>query len=241
VLGFLTVPVASSQATEWISSITFSTDAISQYINSDNGERLHGKPVVQSSANFEFRDGFYLNLWGSKGLDREGPADNHGNEIDYIFGWADVIGPIGVDLSAQYWALSDPLLFRSHGDTVQFQIEVNKDLEFGMHTITPFVKIEPTIPLDGSQAGAYLYVGLRHKWNLTDSVAFTQGGEIIYDPGIYGLIGGYNFRYDAALAWELSKTMTIRLPVFRVFVPITAFEADRTTAYTYGAGFDAKF
>jgi hypothetical protein len=240
-LVFLNAPIATSQATEWISSITWSTDALSQYINNDNGERLHTKPVVQSSTNFQFQDGFYLNLWGSKSLDREGPANNLGNEIDYIFGWANVIGPVGVDLSAQYWSLSDPLLFRSHGDVVQFQIELNKDLKFDMHTITPFVKIEPTFPLDGSQTGAYLYVGLRHKWNLTDNVAFTQAGQIIYDPGIYGIISGYNFRYDAALAWDLSKTMTIRLPVFRVFVPITTFEEDRTTAYTYGAGFDMRF
>lgn len=237
----ITIQLMNSPAAAQIASITWSTDVLSQYLGSDTGTRLHDKPVVQSNLNVQLKNGFYLNLWGSKSLDREPPAENFGNEIDYMVGWTGAVGPINADLNVAYWDISDRLLFQGHGDVVQLTIEVSKEFGFGVHTITPYVKLEPTFPLDGTADGAYVHVGVRHKLNLTDSVAFTQGGRIIYDSGVFGNVSGYNFRYDSAFAWNLSKNVTLRLPTLRAFLPITDLGFNRRAGYIFGAGFDVNY
>jgi hypothetical protein len=223
-------------------SITWSTDIVSQYINIDDDELLHATPVIQSSLNVKFENGIYLYLWGSKSLDMDSPVENFGNEIDYAVGWAGQTGPVGVDVSVYYWSLSDPLLLKSHGDVVQSVIEVNKEFTLGQQTFTPYVQFLPTFPFDGTSAGIYAAVGLKHSVDLTELLTFNQAGRIGYAaPGIYGLTSGYIFRYDAAFAWQVSKNSVLRLPTFRAFFPITSLSDGRTNEYIFGAGYDRTF
>jgi hypothetical protein len=233
--------LANEPAAAQISSSSWSTDTLSQYLGGDTGARLHDKPVLQSNLNVQFANGGYLNLWGSKSLDRDAPSDNFGNEIDFTVGWTGTVGALGVDLSAAYWALSNPLLFQSRGDAVQLTLELNREFKFGVHTLTPYVKIEPTFPLDASASGGYLHVGLRHKLVLTEGLSFTQGGRIIYDSGVFGNVNGYNLRYDSALVWNLSKNIALRLPTLRAFHPITNLGADRGNAFAFGMGLDVNY
>jgi hypothetical protein len=188
-----------------------------------------------------FQNGFYLSLWGSKSLNAEAPTGNFGNEIDYAFGWAGQVGPLGVNLSVAYWDFSDPFLFQGHNDVVQFALELNKAFKFGDHLVMPYVKIEPTFSLGSEPYGAYLHVGLRHRLSLADRIAFMHSGRVVYDTGVYGLTPGYNFRYDAAFSFDLSKSITLRLPMFRTYHLITNFEDRKKNYYVYGSGVDVRF
>jgi hypothetical protein len=133
-----------------------------------------------------------------------------------------------------------PVGNQSHGDVVQFALELNKMFKFRDHMVTPYVKIEPTLSVSGEPNGVYLHVGLRHRFSLADGIAFMQSGRIVYDSGVFGLSPGYNLRYDAEISLDLSKNVTLRLPTFRAFHPITNFEDKRTNYYVYGVGVKAR-
>jgi len=238
----LSLPTLAQTPPAQTPSISWSTDIFSKYVNIDDDALLHGAPVIQTSLNVKFENGIYLYLWGSKSLDMDSPVENLGNEIDYAVGWAGKTGPVGVDISVYYWNLSDPLLFKSHGDVVQSVVEVNKEFILGKQTFTPYIQFLPTFPFDGTTAGVYAAVGLKHSVDLTEILAFNQAGRIGYGaPGIYGLTSGYIFRYEAAFAWQLSKNSVVRLPTFRAFFTITSFNDGRTNEYIFGAGYDRTF
>lgn len=209
--------------------LSISTNTFSDYILK-HGIVAHDEPVVQSSINVSLPHGFYAELWGSSGLNRE---KNFGKEVDYTFGWTGK--HIGVGLS--YFDLNE--LFRgSKENVVSPFLDVSFKVKVGEHqTLSPFFHFDHlhVTRASSSEFGNFALAGVRHEWRPTERLTIREKSWLCWNRGPFGHNPGFALRYEVGLGVTVNRSTTISPFLLRVSIPTGSIE-DRDTKFVVGAG-----
>ena len=230
---------AQSARPWWEPAVVGKFDFLSQYVSGAGDGVAYGKPTNQNDVWFGWQSGVYFNVWGSQILGTESPVGNYGNEYDYGLGLAGNVYGLGYDVSVNYFDLSAPKLFEFHGDMFQIAIELNKTFTLDAHSITPYVRAEPSWVVSGAAPfGAYFHLGVRDRWKMSDLLTLTGSARLVYDTGVYGAVPGSNLRFDLGPEWKLSDKVFLRFPYGRYYIPLSDSHGTRKNNFVFGGGID---
>lgn len=203
VVPFVLFAISYVSAEEKVSA-SISTKLLPKYVL-DNGILAYNRTVVQTDILLRLPSGFYVDLWGSKGF----VGENRGNQVSPTVGYNLLISQeneIGIDLGLTYNNLS-PVSRVPRGDRIEPFIEVYKKISNGL---TPYAKIEVFLPAKGATPNTETrsHLGIRHFWQITDSVALSQNLKLLYaNPPLKN--PGLILKHYAKLSWFFSKSVSI--------------------------------
>ncbi|MES2436859.1 MAG: hypothetical protein V4519_02515 [Patescibacteria group bacterium] len=224
-------------------SVVLTTRLWSQYYGA-NGSVYHTDPVLQSDVFVTFPNGVYIDLWHSAGLDDANLNSNFGDEVDYTLGWVGKVRDVNVNVGVSYFDLAAPrLLSGTKGDLIYMYGELSLDLDLGNgHTIKPFLKPEAYLSANATNEGfeGQVQVGVNHIWQVNESVSFQHRLAVLADPGFYGFDSGLMLFYSGGVAWKLSDSITLDLPVWKMGTPITSMSDSREFDGAIGVGLTIK-
>ena len=234
--------MALAAAQAQMPSFSLSVDVASSFVAGSNGRVLHERPVAQTNLRATWGNGLYVNLWGSKSLSGLPSRYNFGNEIDYSIGYNGEFRGFHFTMEANYFDVSAPNLFQSQGDVIKFIGEIRHPFKLGDHKLTPFVGVEPTFPVGVSaRGGTYWYAGAAHDWDFNPWLSLSHSLRVIYDGGAYDAQRGFIARYDAALTFRFSDSVSVSVPKIRFIKTITPFSDGRRDVVVFGAGTRVTF
>lgn len=210
----------------------------SSYVNG-KGAVISEEPVLQSGATASFRNGFYVDLRHSAGL-QSGPHESFADEIDLTAGWTGKLGEKGFSLDAGISHFNIfPLDTLGGLDMMQLYASVFlPGFEGAGHTLTPYVRTEVTRSADGDLADwePVFSLGGRYRfawkdWQLDNTVAAVYNSETLgLLPGVIGL-------YQGKLGWKLNETVTFHPLYLQQSIPISLEEGDgRKARRVWGLG-----
>ena len=192
-----------------------------------NGKVLYKRPVFQTDLNVQFKNGVYVDLWGSTGLNRK---ENFGREVDLTVGYANPHFDFGVS----YYNLVP--LQKLSGDLIDAYAEMRRTFTLGDHALTPYAKVDAMIVTKdtGRNSGFFGAIGARHAWQIHPRVSINESIELLYDSSIFGGDSGLVGRYDMGINVKLSKSVTVTPVVLKVSTPFTHM-SDRHFAQSVGS------
>jgi len=211
----------ASQATAQV-SLDATTGVRNKYIPSFSGAVAHDEPVIQGDFWWTLPSGLWADVWYSTDFRAR---KNFGREIDYGFGWAGenvLVGAYYIDLTQQF--SHEPI-----GDGAYAFIKFSVPLNVGDHAVNPFVEMNYIFATKGpaSNNGALPCAGVRHDWNIFNSLGFTHELALIYDGSVFGSNRGFIGRYKASFETHPAEWLSLRAPAFSLFVPLSESIKDR--------------
>lgn len=221
----------------FVSTITANAAELSiktatQYIG-NNGSAVVKHAVQQTNIFIPLPGGFYADIWNS--LATEGSE----KEIDWTAGWTGSIANLDLNIGVSYYDFD--ALFFSKGDVLNPCIEISKAFKISeSQTVTPSLKFEtPILVNDGSIAGVFTHVGVKHVWQASDQFSVTQNVKIMYDNGVYGMDDGFVGKYSMSLGMTVTKSITLNA-LMDISKPFGSIH-DRKIEITPGVGVTIKF
>lgn len=240
VLAVLIAVYSHSYAEE--PSFALSTKFWSQYLD-NNGAVNHDQPVLQSDLFISLPLGFYFDFWHSMGLDETGLSTDFGDEINYTLGWGGTLNGFGFDLGFSYLDFID-LFKMPKGDVLRPYAEINKEFKITEKNIlTPYARWDGSFPASGNspEKDQWFSLGLKHVWQINETAELKQKLFTLYDTGALGFAKAVIGQYNIGLGWNVTKSVTLDLPNFKISTPLTPVNDGRKTEFVIGAGLSLRF
>lgn len=225
-------------------TLTLSAMAKSGYLLG-NGDWSTQEPVLQSNAFLAFKNGMYLDLWNSVGLQSKWDS-GYDDELDFAVGWAGKLGKTGVSLDiGVYYFNVYPVNSLRGNDLFQLYTEwtPSEPWKIGSNnTLTPYIRTETTRSADGCSVNndTLVYGGLKHSWAFATNWSINDKAYIVYDPGTCGLDAGFVASWQGQVDWQINKTVTWNLLWVRESIPLNVSDR-RDTETVAGTGFTLNF
>lgn len=189
----------------------------------------HDGPVTEAQVTATFSNGLLVDLWAQTGTDGK---PNAGREIDMTVGWGNKYLQFGLTYFDLFPQFND-----SGGDVIRPYLEFTLPVPVGDHTLTPFARSEYMYVTRGTdeKSATLSFAGLRHQWQVTDTLALRHGMWLVYDDGVFGRQQGGLFRYRAAISWRTPFGFTVRPVDIQASQPFGGIH-DRELETTVGGG-----
>jgi hypothetical protein len=216
-----------------------------------NGYVDYSKPLIQSDLHIGFKNGFYVNLWNSKPLEKESVESTEdeggldqgesvvvtGNELDYTVGWSGpiVFGAV-VDIGSSYCDLPRFGKMGAVEDVLYSYVKISKTAG-AVLDVTVTAEKFTVMHLSPYRGGALYAVGLSKSDSyLREKLTLDISLEGVHDTGNFGNQQGKLIRGKVGFGWNLFKNLTIILPKLDSYLPIGRIHDDRKmeTAITGG-------
>lgn len=175
-----------------------------KYVGGD-GALFYDDSVVQSNLFVGFSNSVYVDIWGSKSVS---DGQNYGNEVDLAIGYA----KNGLDIGLAYWNLM-PVGTFSNEDILSPYAGFSKEWQYGL---TPFVKAEGLVNLDGSGSKLRMHAGVKYAWLMAKDFSLNQKLSVVHATGNDAV---WTARHDISLAWSVAKSVSVDISN-STFVPL---------------------
>jgi hypothetical protein len=193
--------------------------------------------VFQGGATLSWKNGVYLDLWGSTPL--ESNSDNHsGKEVDLTVGWKGDAGSLRMNVGIAHFNLY-PVSRVNSSDIVDTFAEVSpqKTWVLGVDsTLTPFVRTEVlNSPGNNIKNALFAFAGVYSKTPLGNNWSLDQKLQIGHIPEIGKFAPGWDGYYKIGFSRTFAKHMMVGIEAQRYM----AFNLDkgRTSHNIYGVTF----
>lgn len=182
-----------------------------------NGFQAYENPVWQSEIGHEFKNGFGFSIWNSLPASLQNIGDNAGTEVD-VNAWYD-LGPLILGVS-YFSVFPDSKAFYKN-DVWQLNADGNKDFDFDGIVVTPGLRVELNLPVDGAynrqNTGFYLIPRLNLSAKLNEQWQANIMTKFEVDFGGYGAEKALIVLISPGLTWKISKTVTVDVGVNMYF------------------------
>ena len=204
-LCLITAAHAADQKVTWITS----TGVQSEYL-AKIGVILSDSPVSISFVEANYKD-FYGGLWNATTLGGDEYGTTYGDEWDIYGGWAHTFGPVKLNLSAAYFAMTE--LDETSDDMWVTDQELSLPK---MPFVQPYIASRYFGSVGSSwREGWFVFGGLRKsitlgQWTAKRPVALNLEASTAYSAGALRDFTGFVYgRFTTSLDIPLSKSVTL--------------------------------
>lgn len=187
-----------------------------KYLTFGSGSVLSEEKTAQTSINAEWENGFFVNLWLSRPLNRHVAKSDFANENDYGIGWNGERDYWKVGASLTYF--DEPRLGKLGANDIWYTSLTashrmgDVDLDANYDTYTPNRN-------SSFEGGHLVAVGISKKMEFAERISASWFSKIAYDDGGFGFAKGFLFNYGGEVSWKVNKTFSVIAPRFEGFVP----------------------
>jgi hypothetical protein len=156
--------------------------------------------VAQGGTNFSWKNGMYLDVWGSVPFQSR-PENDYGKETDLVVGWKGDTGLLKLDLSLAYYNLY-PTRKVGSDDMIDIvgEATLKNPWTVGKATFVPFAKAEVMNSSGRGIHGATQFLaGLYNTIPTGDGWSVKQKFQVGYQPNMPGLSAGWNGYYKVGV------------------------------------------
>lgn len=187
--------------------------------------------------------GLYANFEMYTALDKTAfTGQNYSNEIDWTLGFAREIKGIQTNFGISYFDVIP--LFKTEGYAWVPFAEIGKEFKpEKTHRITPYVRIEGRILRENRipQNGIFAIWGIKHSWQITESLALKQKINLLYDSGTFGLQESLHGQYRMEAQYALTKHFFLKPFGLYFSAPLTKINDGRKPTAIFASGLGHTF
>lgn len=209
----------------------------------DNGVVFYDGPVMQNELLISLPKGFYLDLWHSMGMDGSGLSSGLDDRLAYTAGRRGGMGKYSFDVGVTYIDMV-VLLEIPDRDILLPYLEVNRVVttKGGNQIFSPYLKIQPGLPANGScpAKGFYVGAGLRHSYKAGKEFYLKEEIVLMRDSGAFGFRSGMLFKYDARINRKLFGPLSLDFPMLKFTAPFSGMN-DRKRETSIGVRLGMNF
>lgn len=241
-VAFATAVCFAEEAEKAAPVVTFSSAIYNKYVG-DTGIVFYDRPVVQNEITVSLPKGFYANLWYSMSLAHSGLDTNDGNEFDPTLGWSGELAEITIDAGITYFDIR-PVGTFDRGDVWQPYTEISKAFALGKaHIISPYSKADYGIPVKGNardDKGLHVHGGLKHKWQVADTLGLSQQADFVFDDGAFGYARAWVYSHALTMSYTVTDWLSLEVGG-KVYAPLIKTDDGLSSHVIGNAGFKAGF
>jgi hypothetical protein len=240
------LPCQADEESSNLFEISLESMVWSRYLDSQ-GSVWSKRPISISDITISLRKtplrGLYFNCEVYTALDKTAFAgQNFSNEIDLTLGFAREIKGIQVDFGVSYFDIIP--LINTAGNVWAPYVQIGKEFKLGKkHSITPYVQLDGRIPRQNHvpQNGIFAVWGIKHSWQITESLSLKQKVNFLYDSGAFGLNEALLFQYRVETRYEIHKPFFVKPLAIYFSTPLTKVNDGRKPDAIFGAGLGCPF
>lgn len=206
-----------------------------RYLTFGSGSLLSEEKTVQASMNAEWENGFFVNLWLSRPLNRHVPKSDFANENDYVAGWNGEVGYWKVGASLTYF--DEPRLgeFKA-GDIWYTSLKASHglghvELDLNYDTYTPMKD-------SGFEGGHLIAAGISKKMEFAERVTVSGFAKLAYDDGGFGFSKGFLANYGGEISWKVNKHLSVIAPRVNAYLPFMSDARKSDAMWWIGASWN---
>ncbi len=237
ILSFVDLRVRAEEG-GWSPTVTLSSWVANQYVTPALGVALSRDPVVQSDLRVSFKNGIFLDLWGSRSLKGKWNG-SLGDEIDYGIGWS---GSIATNLNFKvgFSYFDEPQVFTlGAGDILYTYAFLTKDLKY--LSVTAGFENYNMMPGSGLSGGNLMSVGFsKYQLFCNGKLGLQASVAGVYDTGTIITSHGFFLKGRVGADWNMTKRLTFNVIGVTWHVPLTPHDI-RRNELVYSSGVSYRF
>lgn len=239
--SFLLAVLLSVQTFARTKDFSFSSNLFvrSKYVG-PSGLVFYPDPVTQGSFTIIHKSGFFFDLWGSTGFNRDWSKD-WDDEIDYTLGYNGELEYLNLSISVSYFD-DFPVGRFAYNDVIMTNLRIDDRKKINcFFYLTPFFKYNNYIIPDKKtpfKGGNLFSVGVDSDYILLHRVKLNSSLQTLFDDGAFGSKAGLLLKGASALELLLSKKASWNMISIEAYVPIGNRGFDHQFVFSSGLSFN---